>query len=100
MTLRQHWKGESQTLRVDYNVTDGGKSWIISEFLKPGNFGFHKFTQSVGAIGNSVDNVVAEAALLTPPSRLMVKKRKGSKFFEIVSRYRSDSKNQLALEAA
>ena len=87
MTIRPHWKGESQTLRVDYGVTDGSKSWEVSQFLKPGNYLFHKWTERVGALGNTVDNVMLEAAQLRAPTRLMVKKKKASKYYEIVTMY-------------
>jgi len=87
MTIRPHWKGESQTLRVDYGVTDGSKSWEVSQFLKPGNYLFHKWTERVGALGNTVDNVMLEAAQLRAPTRLMVKKKKASKYYDIVTMY-------------
>lgn len=100
MTLKEHWKGESQSLRVIYKVTDGDKTWEISEYLK--NYSLYKFIQQTGGISNTVDNAIKEAAALVVPTRLMVKKRKGSKFFEISSRYFDldvDRKNQLDMEA-
>ena len=87
MTLKPHWKGDSQTLRIDYKVTDGGKTWTISEFKKPGSYPFHKWTQQVRASGNTVENVIMEAETLDVPTRLMVKRRKGSKYYEVVALY-------------
>lgn len=87
MTLKPHWKGESQTLRVNYSVTDGSKSWDISEFMKPGNYLFHKWAAQTECIAGTVDLAVDSAPMLKVPSRLMVKKRKGSKYFELVTRY-------------
>lgn len=94
MTLRSHWKGESQSLRVDYSVTDGVSTWGISEFLK--GYGLHKFGQQTGAIGQTVDTIVAAAKVLKMPTRLMVKKRKGSKYYDVAARYHDsviDSEN-------
>lgn len=96
MTLRSHWKAESQSLRVDYSVTDGSATWGISEFLK--GYGLHKFGQQTGAIGQTVDTIVAAARVLRMPTRLMVKKRRGSKYYEVVTRYHDsvvDSENLL-----
>ena len=87
MTLKSHWKGESNTLRVDYKVTDGAKTWTVSEFKKPGSYPWHKWTQAVSASGNTIENVILEAATLNVPTRLMVKRRKASKYYEIVALY-------------
>lgn len=85
MTLKEHWKGESQSLRIEYKVTDGDKTWLISEFMK--NFGFHKFMSQCGGIANTIELAVKGARGLNVPSRLMVKKNKGSKYFSVVARY-------------
>lgn len=96
MTLREHWKGESQSLRVTYKVTDGDKTWEISEYFKANNYGFSKFMAQTGGIANSVELAVKSAAALNVPSRLMVKKKKGSKWFDVINRYfEADRKNQL-----
>lgn len=94
MTLRQHWKGESESLRVTYEVTDGDKTYEVSEFIK--QWGMHKFMQQVGGIANTVELAVASASTLIMPSRLMIKKKKGSKYFEVCNRTPGiNSKNQL-----
>lgn len=99
MTLRQHWKGDSESLRITYEVTDGNKTYEVSEFLK--QWSFHKFMKQVGGIANTIELAVKSASTLTIPTRLMIKKRKGSKWFEVCNRYvDSDSKNQLDSEAA
>jgi DNA repair protein RadD len=90
MELKSHWKGESNTLRVDYKVTDGSKTFTISEFKKPGSYPWHRWTQAVSASGNTIENVILEAATLAVPTRLMVKRRKGSKYHEIVALYFDD----------
>lgn len=110
MELRPHYKNGSESLRVDYTVDDGERRFVVSEFLKPEaeywgtKKKFHDFAQQVGAIGNNVANVVAEAALLTKPDRILIKKQKGTKFYEIVSRAmpssNGDRKNQLDQIAA
>lgn len=87
MTLKSHWKGESNTLRVDYKVTDGAKTWTVSEFKKPGSYPWHRWTQAVSASGNTVENVILEASTLNVPTRLMVKRRKASKYYEVVALY-------------
>lgn len=87
MTLKSHWKGDSNTLRVDYKVTDGAKTWTVSEFKKPGSYPWHKWTQAVSASGNTVENVILEASTLNVPTRLMVKRRKASKYHEVVALY-------------
>lgn len=87
MSLRSHYKGESHTLRVDYKCTDGSKTFTVSEFKKPGSYPWHKWTQSVKASGNTIENVIMEAATLQVPTRLMVKRRKGSKYHEVVALY-------------
>lgn len=99
MSLRPHYKGDSTTLRVDYKVTDGGKTWTISEFKKPGSYPWHKWTQQVRASGNTIDNVVLEAPTLDAPTRLLTKKKRGSKYYEVVALY-FDRKNQLDALAA
>ena len=99
MSLRPHYKGDSTTLRIDYKVTDGGKTWTISEFKKPGTYPWHKWTQQVRASGNTIDNVVLEAPTLDAPTRLLTKKKKKSKYYEVVALY-FDSKNQLDALAA
>lgn len=90
MTLKSHWKGESNTLRVDYKVTDGSKTFTVSEFKKPGSYPWHRWTQAVSASGNTIENVIMEAATLDVPTRLMVKRRKGSKYHEVVAMYHDD----------
>lgn len=100
MTMRSHWRSGSQSLRVDYTVTDGSTSWMLSEFMRANNYPFHKFTQQVGAIGNTIENVILEAKLLTMPTRLMIKRQKDSKYYSIVTRYVDkivDSQNQLEM---
>jgi len=92
MTLKSHWKGESNTLRVDYKVTDGSKTFTVSEFKKPGSYPWHRWTQAVSASGNTIENVIMEAATLAVPTRLMVKRRKGSKYHEVVAMYHDDVK--------
>ena len=92
MTLKSHWKGESNTLRVDYKCTDGSKTFTVSEFKKPGSYSWHKWTQAVQASGNTIENVIMEAATLSVPMRLMVKRRKGSKWHEVVALYFDDVK--------
>ena len=87
MSIRPHYKGDSTTLRIDYKVTDGGKTWTISEFKKPGSYPWHKWTQQVRASGNTIENVILEADTLESPNRLMVKKKKGSKYYDIVAMY-------------
>lgn len=99
MTMREHWKGESQALRVTYEVTDGSKTYEVNQFLK--DWGFHKFMREMGCIANSIENAVMMAPSLPMPSRLMIKKKKGSKYFEVCNRYfDSNSKNQLDSAAA
>lgn len=94
MTLREHWKGDSQSLKVTYKVTDGERTWEINEFLK--NYSFHKFMSQTGGIANTIELAVSSASRLVLPERLMVKKRKGSKYFEVVNRFFDvDRKNQL-----
>jgi DNA repair protein RadD len=94
MSLQRHTKGEESMLRVNYQVTDGERKWAISEFIKPESEAlwqkkrFYYFAQDVGAIGNTVANVLLEAATLTPPARLLVKREKGSKYYTIESRQR------------
>lgn len=98
MTLRQHWKGDSESLRVTYNVTDGDKSWEVNEFMKPTMWNWNRWAKETGCAANTVEGAVAVASLLRVPTRLMVKKKKGSKYFEIVSRYYDpviDRNNQL-----
>lgn len=97
MTLRQHWKGDSESLRVTYEVTDGDKTYEVSEFLKA--WSFHKFMRAVGGIANTIELAVQSASTLTMPTRLMIKKRKGSKYFEVCTRH-FDSQNQLDSKAA
>jgi len=87
MTLKSHWKAESNTLRVDYKCTDGSKTFTVSEFKKPGSYPWHRWTQAVSASGNTIENVILEAATLAVPTRLMVKRRKGSKWHEVVAMY-------------
>ena len=99
MTLRQHWKGDSESLRVTYEVTDGSKTYEVSEFLK--QWGLHKFMQQVGGIANTIELAVKSAPSLTMPCRLMIKKKKGSKYFEVCNRTTGiNSKNQLDSIAA
>jgi DNA repair protein RadD len=99
MTLRQHWKGDSESLRVTYEVTDGDKTYELSEFIK--QWGLHKFMQQVGGIANTVELAVESASTLTMPSRLMIKKKKGSKYFEVCNRTPGiNSQNQLDVKAA
>lgn len=99
MTLRQHWKGDSESLRVTYEVTDGNKTYEVSEFLK--QWGLHKFMQQTGGIANTIELAVASAKTLTMPSRLMIKKKKGSKYFEVCNRTPGiHSQNQLDVKAA
>lgn len=97
MTLRQHFKGDSESLRVTYQLTDGSKTYEVSEFLK--GWSFHKFMRDTGGIANSIELAVQAASTLKVPSRLMIKKRKGSKWFEVCAKY-FDSQNQLDSEAA
>jgi DNA repair protein RadD len=85
MSLRSHFKGDSQSLRIDYTVTDGDRTWDVSEYLKA--FTMHRFIEQSGGISNTVDNAVLEAKTLTPPTRLMIRKKKGSKYFEVSKRY-------------
>ena len=92
MSLRSHYKGDSHTLRVDYKCTDGSKTFTVSEFKKPGSYPWHRWTQAVGASGNTIDNVIMEADTLSVPTRLMVKRRKGSKWHEVVALYFDDVK--------
>jgi len=101
MTLRQHFKGDSESLRVSYSVTDGDRTWPIDEFMKPSMWTWNKWCQQTGCSANTVEGAVLVAKTLKIPTRLMVKKRKGSKYFEIVNRYYdADSNNQLYLASA
>ncbi len=96
MTLRQHWKGESESLRVTYNVTDGDKSWKVNEFMKPTMWNWNRWAKETECAANTVEGAVAVAALLKVPTRLMVKKKKGSKYFDVCNRYYdADRNNQL-----
>lgn len=97
MTLRQHWKGDSESLRVSYEVTDGNKTYEVSQFLK--NWELHKFMRQVGGIANTVALAVEAAPTLKMPTRLSIRRRKGSKYFDVVCRY-FDSQNQLDEKAA
>jgi len=98
MTLREHWKGDSQSLRVEYSVTDGERTYEVNEFLKPSMWSWKKWSQQTGCIATTVELAVSSASALTMPTRLMIKKKKQSKYFEIVNRYVDppiDRKNQL-----
>ena len=97
MTLRQHWKGDSESLRVTYEVTDGDKTYEVNQFLK--GWGFNKFMRDVGGIANTIELAVQSASTLRMPTRLMIKKPKGSKWFEVCTRH-FDSQNQLDSKAA
>lgn len=92
MALRQHWNGDSESLRVSYEVTDGNKTYEVSQFLK--NWELHKFMRQAGGIANTVALAVEAAPTLTMPTRLSIRRRKGSKYFDVVCRY-FDSQNQL-----
>lgn len=98
MTLRQHFKGESESLRVEYSVTDGERTYEVNEFLKPSMWSWKKWSQQTGCIATTVELAVESARALTMPTRLMIKKKKQSKYFEIVNRYVDtpiDRNNQL-----
>lgn len=96
MTLKEHWKSESQSLRVTYKATDGSKTYEISEFLKPTMWSWNKWVQQTGCIATTVELAVKSAPALRVPTRLIVKKKKGSRYYEIVNRYvDSDSNYQL-----
>lgn len=94
MTLQRHTKGIETMLRINYQVTDGEKKWSISEFQKPGHENpyhrrrWHYCAEDIGAIGNTVENVLLEAANLVPPARLLVKREKGSKYWSVEGRQR------------
>lgn len=101
MTLREHWKGDSQSLKVSYSITDGDRTWEVNEFLKPSMWSWNKWSQQTGCVANTVEGAVEVAGVLKVPTRLMVKKRKGSKWFEVVNRYvDSDSNYQLDSQKA
>lgn len=96
MTLKEHWKGDSQSLRLMYKVTDGSKTYEVSEFLKPSLWSWSKWVKETQCTANTVEGAVLIASTLRVPTRLMVKKKKGSKYFEVCNRYYdSDSQNQL-----
>lgn len=94
MTLRPHVKKEKVTLRVDYAVQYGDRDIEISEFLNPattwpaGVKAFQDFCNVTGAKWGSVDEIVASAAELTAPVRLLVQRDKGSKYFSVIGRYK------------
>jgi DNA repair protein RadD len=94
MRLRPHTKGNNRTLRVDYEVMYGDRAMEVMEFLnpEPQSWGsanrFASFCEVTGAIGTSIDRIVESAPVLTMPSRLLVKRDKGSKYFSVVSRSR------------
>ncbi len=93
MTLRPHTKGTNRTLRVDYTASYGDRKLEIAEFLKPdaewpgSARKWADFQTVTGAIGNSIERVVESAGALTMPARLLVKREKRSKFFEVIARY-------------
>lgn len=93
MTLQQHKTDKGDSIRVNYQVTDGEKKWAVSEFQRPGNENpfhrkrWHYFAEDTGAIGNTIENVLLEAGSLRVPSRLLVKKPKGKKYYEIEARH-------------
>jgi DNA repair protein RadD len=92
MRLRPHTKGNNRTLRVDYEVMYGDRAMEVMEFLnpEPQSWGsanrFASFCEVTGAIGTSIDRIVESAPVLTMPSRLLVKRDRGSKYFSVVSR--------------
>ncbi|MDE3023305.1 MAG: zinc ribbon domain-containing protein, partial [Pseudomonadota bacterium] len=94
MSLRRHIKGDEPMLRVDYLVNDGNRSFAVSEFFKPENQNpFHRkrlryFSELVGAHGVSVDDFLAQSDSMSAPDRLLIKREKGSKYYQIESRRR------------
>jgi DNA repair protein RadD len=93
MSLQKHQTQNGDSLRVSYQVTDGEKKWAVSEFQRPGHENpfhrkrWHYFAEDTGAIGNTIENVLLEAGSLKVPSRLLVKKPKGKKYYEIEARH-------------
>lgn len=94
MSLQRHKKGEETMLRINYTVTDGDRSWSISEFQKPGHDNpyhrrrWHYCAEDIGASGNTVENVLMEVATLQAPARLLVKRERGSKYYSVEGRQR------------
>lgn len=92
MEIKPHVKAGERMLRVNYTVTDGGREFGVSEFFKPDSptpwqrKRFHSFAEATGAIGNTVENVMMEAEKLRAPERLLVKRPKGSKYYQVENR--------------
>lgn len=93
MSLQKHQTQNGDSLRVSYQVTDGEKKWAVSEFQLPGHENpfhrkrWHYFAEDTGAIGNTIENVLLEAPALKVPSRLLIKRPKGKKYYEIEARH-------------
>ncbi|MGN6704388.1 MAG: DEAD/DEAH box helicase family protein [Burkholderiaceae bacterium] len=91
MDVQPHAKGNEAMLRVNYRVSaDGKTAFHVSEYLKPDNPNpfhrrrFQRFVQQVGATEGSAADVLHARDKLTPPPRLILKKKPGSKYYEVV----------------
>lgn len=92
MTVGQHVKNSNIMLRVTYMVSDGDAAFPVSDFIKPDDANFYArkkfrtFQEITGATGANVADIVEERERLNPPSRLILKRQAGSKYYEIVQR--------------
>lgn len=92
MDIKRRTANGRELLMASYMVDDGGKNHWVNEFLDPsatsarGRQKFEDFTRETGAMGNTIQNIILEKRQLKKPSQLNIRKPKGKKTYEVISR--------------
>ena len=92
MSMRKHYKAGKESLRIEYDVTDGERDFSVNEFLSPNSenwFAKKKFKEFAGRY-LTIDEVL-NAEDIEAPARLLIKRDKGSKYFSVISRASVDT---------